>query len=148
MNKERRVNLFIVLLPVFVLVVLFLIAQITFELSLSPQEKRLLSFHRESNLGITERKAVALNIVRCPISMSNTSEKGFPPSALSEVAPPRSATVERVSMILVNKDKRMAVVDGRLVNEGDWINQSRVEKIERNRILLKNKKGEAWLRFE
>jgi len=51
-------------------------------------------------------------------------------------------------MILVNRNKKIAIIDGRLVKEGDVIDQNRIARIEKDKVLLKNNEGEKWLKLE
>ena len=61
---------------------------------------------------------------------------------------PHVVPVERkLSFIMINPSRKMAIIDGRLVNEGSVIGQQRVKKIEESKVLLTNGKGEdIWLK--
>jgi hypothetical protein len=49
-----------------------------------------------------------------------------------------------VSLIVISGKKKMAVIDGRTVKEGDSIGGMRIAKIESNRILLQDRSSQ-WL---
>ena len=49
-----------------------------------------------------------------------------------------------LSLIVMSGTNRMAVINGSLVKEGDWIDDMKVVTIERDRVLLKNK-TQHWL---
>ncbi len=151
MINDRKVYTLLIAIALGVVVGVAVMNQLSFSLSLSPQEQRLLAFHREGQAAIVERKDVAMAGTRCPISFVPLPDHVASLAALSESMPRNEETAAihpKVSMILVNPSNRMAVVDGRLVSEGDQLGLARVVKIERNRVLLHNKKGEIWLTFE
>jgi hypothetical protein len=49
-----------------------------------------------------------------------------------------------ISLIVISGEKKMAVIDGRTVREGDSIGGMRIATIESNRILLKDRSSQ-WL---
>ena len=49
-----------------------------------------------------------------------------------------------ISLIVISGEKKMAVIDGRTVKEGDSIGGMRIAKIESNRILLQDRSSQ-WL---
>jgi hypothetical protein len=53
-----------------------------------------------------------------------------------------------VSMIIVNDQTRLAIINGKVVKEGDRHAQWRVARIEKNRVLLREGKDEQWLRLD
>ena len=42
----------------------------------------------------------------------------------------------------------MAIIDGKVVREGERFNKATVARIEKGRILLKEGKGEQWLKLK
>ena len=53
-----------------------------------------------------------------------------------------------VSFILNDGAKSMAIISGNLVKTGDQFKGWHVERIERNRVLLRNRKGTTWLTLD
>ncbi len=100
--------------------------------------------------------------MQCPVRPSTpqaSTATSYPPVALesllpsgkginvkSEVTHPDSAFT--VSMILVNENRKFAIINDRVVKEGDYLNSFRVSSIEQNKIHLKGKKGDVWLKTE
>lgn len=61
------------------------------------------------------------------------------------VAPPKDAYPEKLSFIYVGENNSYAILDGRLVTEGDSFSGLTVETIESNRVLLKGKRSQKWI---
>lgn len=148
MNKDHKIILFIVLIPVMAISTVFMISKVTFDLSLSPMERKLFNFNYENIPKIAERSMTQTGSIKSPIALSKPFAKGFPGTPLSEISPSSSQTDKKVSMILINKNKKIAIIDGRMVNEGDVIDNHRIARIEKDKVLLKNKEGEKWLKLE
>src|SRR3990172_8565513 len=55
---------------------------------------------------------------------------------------------KKISLILISDGLKMAIIDGTVVNEGDVINDCRIVKIEKDKILLKDQAGEEWIKIE
>jgi hypothetical protein len=64
------------------------------------------------------------------------------------MSPPPDATGKRVSFILLHKKRNLAIVDGKLVHEGDLLGNQKIAKIEKDKILLKGREGEKWLNLD
>jgi len=151
MNKDQKITLLIVSIPLIAILTIFMISKVTFGLSLSPMERKLFSFNHETIPKIAERPIMHTGSLKSPIILTKSSVKGFPDTPLTVLSPPSSPASpaeKRVSMILINKNKKIAVIDGKLLNEGDTLDKHRISKIEKDRVLLKNKEGEKWLKLE
>jgi hypothetical protein len=125
-----------------------MISKVTFDLSFSPMERKLFNFNYENIPKIVEGSITQTGSVRNPITVSRSSVKGFPDTPLAELSPPSSPAEKRVSMILIKKNKKMAIIDGKFLNEGDVIDKHKITRIEKDKVLLKNKEGEKWLKLE
>jgi hypothetical protein len=110
--------------------------------TLLPLEKEVLgfsfflppSFEREDN---------AFHDLKNPV---DTGANEYPPVALTELAPAQgSPTESTVSLIVLGKAAKLAVIKGVVVKEGDAFQGDRVARIEKDRVLLKNGKEEKWL---
>lgn len=90
-----------------------------------------------------ERKTVTVNDLKNPV---NSQEKDYPPVALAELAPAQGSPVESaVSLVVLGKTTRLAVIKGVVLKEGDPFQGATVSRIERDRVLLTNGKEEKWL---
>lgn len=70
------------------------------------------------------------------------------PAQLKPQLPPPPAPPPSVSFILQDGSKSMAIIAGSMVKAGDRVQGWQVERIERNRVLLRNPKGTTWLKLD
>lgn len=90
-----------------------------------------------------EKKNLSFDDLRSPITVHG---KDYPPIALAELAPAQGlATDNPVSLIVVGKTTKLAILKGTVVKEGDIFQGTRVLRIEKDGVLLKNGKEEKWL---
>ena len=149
MNNDRKIIIFFISIPLAAILIIFLVSKVKFDLSLSPLEKKLFYFNYESTPKIIERIPVPVKSIKSPIVISKLPERGFPEAPLISVTPPLSgADRKKVSLIFVNRDRKMAIIDGKLLNEGDVFDHHKIARIEKDKVLLKNKEGEKWLKLE
>ena len=153
MNNDRKIIIFFISIPLAAILIIFLVSKVTFDLSLSPLEKKLFYFNYESTPKIIERIPAPVKPIKSPIVISKLPERGFPNAPLISVTPPlsgadRSGADRKVSLIFVNRNRKMAIIDGKLLNEGDVFDHHRIARIEKDKVLLKNKEGEKWLKLE
>jgi hypothetical protein len=151
----------IVALPIVVLIMLlYLSSKVSFDAPLTPQETKLLSFSAVQNVpAIVTRQPVVVTSIQNPITVPKGALATYPGVPLAQLTPPvnqqervaaaQIAPVEKkLSFIMINPSRKMAIIDGRLVNEGSVIGQQRVKKIEESKVLLTNGKGEdIWLKL-
>lgn len=129
------------------------VSLIKFKPRLSPDEQRLLVPPSFQTVQITERtsNSEAVSMLESPITVVTAKEE-YPQPPLSKIAPPPEQVQKqeemKVSLILINGGRKMAIINGVVVNEGDTVNQKKVAKIERKRVLIKDRKGERWIRVE
>ena len=128
---------------VVIVLVIFGISQIDFDLSLSPAERGVLLFRYEKQT-IKERQPHVASVLKNPMELSSGERKGYPPVKLTDIAP---VDRQRVSFVLIRGEKRIAIVDNLVVREGDSINNGRIARIEKGGVLVKNKEGEWWLKI-
>jgi len=148
-NDDKKIITLIVSIPLVAVLLIFVISKVKFELALSPVERKIFSFNYENIPRIVERKPITVNQIGSPISLtiSKTPDE-YPRTSLAEMAPPPGATEKKVSFILVKQDRKFAIIDGKLVSEGDIIDHQKIAKIEKDRVLLKDREGERWLKLE
>ncbi|MBI5213198.1 MAG: hypothetical protein HY957_07495 [Nitrospirae bacterium] len=115
---------------------------------ISPAEKQILAFSHQKTK-ISFKQPAPVPPLANPIS-HETPKVAFPKLPLDKVAPPPETKAEekKVSLILINGGRKIAIINGIIVNEGDSIDSMRVEKIERGRVLLKDKMWAKWIKIE
>jgi hypothetical protein len=123
--------------------VLFGVSQVSFDLSLSPAEKGILLFRYEK-LKIKERQSAVVTGLKSPMESGTSDRKSYPSVKLSDIAPPDR---QRVSLVLIRGERKIAIIDSLVVREGDSINDGRIARIEKGGVLVKNKEGERWLKI-
>lgn len=144
-NKQIIVLVLPVVATFFCIIAL---SHIKFKPSLSPAEQGLSGFSYQK-AQIIRRQPLAVPAIESPIRVEAVSPKvGYPQVPLEKVAPIEPEVEIKVSLILINGGGKMAIINGMVVKEGDVFNQNRVAKIEKNKVLIKDKKGERWIRIE
>ena len=148
MNENNKIIVFLALIPVVAVMIILISTRAKFAPSFSPVEQMVFNFTYERIPGISERQPLSVSSIKTPVDLRRGGEQGFPKTALAEMVPPPEAAEKRVSFILVNQKKRLAIIDGRFVHEGDVIDNHKIAKIEKDKILLKGKEGEKWLKMD
>ena len=126
-----------------IILVVFGVSQVNFDLSLSPAERGILMFRYEKQ-NIKERQFSAVPALKNPMEQGTIERKSYPSVKLSDVAPPDQ---QRVSLVLIRGERKIAIIDNLVVKEGDSINDGRIARIEKGGVLVKNKEGERWLKI-
>lgn len=126
------------------------LSYIKFKPSLPPAEQGLLDFsYQKQKATIIRRQPITVLALDSPIRVEAVSPKvAYPQVPLEKVAPIEPEVEIKVSFILIDGGRKMAIINGMVVKEGDVFNHNRVAKIEKNRVLIKDKKGERWIRIE
>lgn len=148
MNENKKIVIFFVLIPVAAVMIILTSSKARFAPSFSPAERKVFNFTYGRIPDISERQPLSVSSVRNPIDLRRGGEQGFPKTALAEMVPPPETAEKRVSFILVNQKKRLAIIDGKFVHEGDVIDNHKIAKIEKDKVLLKGKEGEKWLKMD
>lgn len=87
--------------------------------------------------------------VSAPLPAATFTPASAPPmAAASGPAVPVTATLPTVSFILHDGGKDMAIVNNNVLKAGDSFQEWRVERIERNRVLLSSRKGPLWITLQ
>ena len=147
MSENQKIIVFLILIPVAAATVIMMSSMAKFAPSFSPTEQKVFNFTYERIPDLSERKPASTSSISAPIDLRRAGGQGFPKTALAEVAPPEQAE-RKVSFIMVDRNRRLAIIDGRFVHEGDVIDKLKIVKIEKNRVLLKGKEGEKWLKLD
>ncbi len=119
MNENNKINIFLVSIPVIAIIIIFFILRVNFTPSLSPAEQKVFTFTNEHTPKLTERKSFSVGSLKSPINLTQSREREFPKTSLAEIVPPPAIAEKRVSFILVNQKRKFAIIDGKLVHEGD-----------------------------
>ncbi|GAB4416304.1 MAG: hypothetical protein OHK0032_12370 [Thermodesulfovibrionales bacterium] len=147
---DRNMKIKIALPFLLIIISLAAVKLINFKPALTPEEIRILGFVPE-RMDIEERQPFEINKdIRSPIEI--VKKKEFPSTPLSAVAPqvsePEKPLELKISMIVVSEGRRMAIVNGLVVKEGDGISSAKVAKIEKNRILIAERQKTRWIYME
>ena len=148
MGNNRKNLIFLISVPLVAVMIIFMVSKVKFGLSFSPVEQKVLNFNDEQTPRLLEKQQLSAVSAKNPIDVSLQSEQLFPETSLTEVAPPPSSAEKKVSFILINQKNRWAIIEGKFVHEGDVIDKQRIAKIEKNKVLLKGKEGEKWLKLD
>jgi hypothetical protein len=152
-KESKKVNLFMAVVPIGVLLMVWLTSLVEFSVVLSPQEQELANFRNEQVPELVRREPRVVGSIQSPIPLAVASAKDFPQERLADVAPPGDSGSDgdrqlSLSLIVINQAKKYAIIGGTVVKEGDVVDQRRVLRIEKNRVLLRDKEGEKWLRLD
>lgn len=147
----------------FLLVVLSILGVrlIDFKPSSSPDELRVAAFTPET-IDLRERQPADVSGLKSPFEIVSPDAKVSPSIPLSAVAPESlkgTADIGRplelkVSVIVVTESRRMAIVSGLVVKEGDALGKMRITRIEKERILVTDlgsqdkEQGKRWIYLE
>jgi hypothetical protein len=100
----------------------------------------------EDQLNLSRRNTVVSATLKNPLAPAGTALKGFPPISLDAIAAVNPQKDVLLTMTLIQDGKKMALIDGHIVMEGDAVNQQKIVKIERDRVLLKaGRTPDKWI---
>ncbi|MDX9713986.1 MAG: hypothetical protein RBT37_01010 [Dissulfurispiraceae bacterium] len=131
-----------------IIIALIIPSQVKFEFKPAPIELEINSALPEE-LNIKEREIFYTKNMVSPMLINKTVKKGFPNTPLETIAPaaaPQEPTLN-ISMILINNLRKMAIINGIVLSEGDMIGNDRVLKIEKDRVSIRSSKGERWVKL-
>lgn len=127
------------------------IASVRVKSPLKPREKEILRSSLQKP-AVTEKKPMLVAALHSPTTPAPSQQQGFPTAPLLKMAPTKGSPAisppqadSRVSFILINEHSRLAIIDGKVVREGDTVNRGKVSRIQRDKVLLTGKEGEKWL---
>lgn len=124
---------------------------------LSPQEQQLAQYQYQK-VEINERKSAVYAALKNPFTVSSASGisgKGYPAQPLAELAPQgkeeKAGGLEKppgVSLVVIKDRRKMAIINGEVVKEGDRTKNGKVLRITKNGVLMKSEEGERWINIE
>ncbi|MBF0505612.1 MAG: hypothetical protein HQL09_02150 [Nitrospirae bacterium] len=157
---DKKTGILIALPFIAIAAAVLLLPYAKFEPSVSGSERQLAGFTTGNIPSISKREPFTASALDSPIKIAvvqNSPNKTFPGESLSQLAPPPGTThaqaaplpkADVVSLIVVNNDNKMAIINGKVVREGEKSDGRLVVKIEKNRVLLKDKTESKWLKIE
>jgi hypothetical protein len=133
--------------PFIIVIILFITAgYIPFKTGLTESEDRILTF-TPSIPALKERQEIsASSEIKIPFHFSSAAREEIQAKDVSIVTD-TDYNDGMLSLIVVSGKRKMAIIRGVLVREGDIIGGMVISKIEPERVLLKNK-TERWLYLE
>lgn len=165
MNNLNLDKYFIPLLAApFVLMALVVMAVmlVNFKPVLTKHDREVLGFAFEQP-AIVERRSAEPTALTSPVRSVTGKSQGFPLHPLARLAPPQEAVASKqepvqlqqpaargerpaqLSFILINERGKMAIINGRVVHEGDALGNRRIGEIRRDRVSLRGQEGEKWV---
>lgn len=106
---------------------------------LTEKEQQLLDITHES-VGIFRKEvSVVKNNLKSPIEIPET----FTPPISTATSEPGKG----VSLIMIRKEEKIAIINGKVAREGDIIDKMEILKIEKDKILVKSNRTK-WIYME
>jgi hypothetical protein len=122
--------------------------RVPFQVALPPTLKTIPNIPEPLKI-VERRQGTVRNLsnIQIPIERGSATVKAYPQTPLAAVAPRVVPIEPTVSLVLVRDQKKLAIIDGIVVNEGDRIQAGQVQRIESRGVLIRAKEGEKWLRI-
>lgn len=158
---DRRMKIQIVMPFLLIFFSMISAGFISFKPSLSPAELRIAEFVPKT-VELRERQPSEVSGLKSLFEVVKQEPKGILSAPLSTIAPQPSKDkadigkpVElKASMIVVTESRRLAIVNNQVVRENDIIERIKIERIEKDRIMItehmENDKaqGKRWIYLE
>lgn len=147
---ENRTFSMVVGIPFALMFIIWMASStIHFKPGLSKREKEILGYTYEKPI-IAERSHLTVAGLTSPVrpetdSRQQASSAQFPVEPLPRIAAPAPKERPVLSLVVVNEGRKTAIIDGRILHEGEKINGWTVARISTDRVLLTGEKGEEWI---
>ncbi|MBI4690726.1 MAG: hypothetical protein HY754_10755 [Nitrospirae bacterium] len=141
---NRKQTIFMLLPFIAIIFSTLVFFYIEFKPSLSSMEQELSRFSYKK-IAVIRKQPVTVTHSESPMELSARVQKDFPLIPLSEIFPQETKKEKKVLLILISDNRKMAIINDIVVREGDKIDHGMVKKIEKNRVLIKEKEGEEWI---
>lgn len=118
-------------------------------LKLSPDEKELLNFNPVT-INLQARKWSDTNVV-CPVPVGNfqqTGQAATEKNALQNMVAVAEHDPQLTFILYSNSNRDIAILDGRLLRQGQNSKGVRLLRIEQKRVYIEDRKGKRWLTME
>jgi len=143
---DNRVKILIAFPFVFVIILFVTAGYIPFKTGFTESEDRILTF-TPSIPALKERQEIpASSEIKIPFHFTAPAREVIQATDVSRV-PDADYNDSMLSLIVASGKRKMAIIRGQIVREGDIISGMEILKIEPERVLIKNK-TERWLHLE
>lgn len=143
---DNKLKILIAFPFIFVIMLFIAAGYIPFKTGVTESEDRILTFS-PSIPALKERREIPVSSeIKIPFHFSAAVKNEIQATESSNV-PDIEYNDGMLSMIVVSGKRKMAIIKGVLVREGDTFGNMKISKIEPERVLLKNK-TERWLYLE
>ena len=131
---------------ILVIILMFVAGYVPFDKDFSAAEEQILEFI-PADLKIKElKKLIVSGAINSPIDFQKPQV--VQKSASKDDRVPQEESIEKnVSLIIISGSRKMAMIEGRLLKEGDRIDGVMIAAIEPDRVLLKSKVSQ-WVYIE
>jgi type II secretory pathway component PulC len=143
---DNKIKILIAFPFVFVIILFVIANYIPFKTELTETEDRILAFMPSAPAINEKQKITVSNELKIPINFSPVLVEKVRTNG-STIVPEIEHSDSNLSLIVISGKRKMAIIRGTLVREGDIIEGMKIAKIEGERVLLKNK-TERWLYLE
>ena len=160
---DRKTKI-LIFMPFISVIIMFIAGSfVRFKPAVSPAERQYLTFAGESTDIIEREHALVTGSVKSPLDIqSAVTGKDFPGIPLDVVLSKGTSPVldkeaketeekeRKVSFILINAGKKFAIINGKVIREGDaFEGDSRVVSIEKDRVMIKEAGKEGkWVKMD
>jgi uncharacterized protein YjiK len=139
---DNKTKMLLLLPPVFILVCIIAATSIPFDQSLTESESQILDFSSsELNISNKQKKRIA-TYMQGPFNFSSRSDQK-PKDKVSDI----DYNDNSLTLTVIGDSDRMAIINGEIVKEGDILDGMKIQRIETERVLIKNKNA-GWLYLE
>lgn len=136
MTKKRKLSILILMVSLLLPIFAYKIKVPEF---LNPVEIQIIQFTEPSGLEFVEKKSAYEGILQDPFKLS---EKGIPQKDLA------TRILPNLTLTYSGKN-RYAIIGDKIVREGEKVGDFKVVKILKDKVLIRDKKGETvWLKLE
>lgn len=131
--EDEKLTMVLIVLPfLFILLSLLSVPLIKFRLSFTPAELRVDRFGSEMTDLPLKNSESAYGSLKSPFGLTAVNLLSEDVVGLKSMAPANL----KVSVIVISRNRRMAIVNGVAVEEGDKLEALEITKIERERVLI------------
>jgi hypothetical protein len=119
------------------------VKRVAFKPFLLPQEQELVNLSLEQ-VKIVQREPDIVSGLGSPLGGPSEPKKDFPAIPLPQALNQAYSGRKNISLILIKNGQRMAIVNNRVVKEGDLVGKGKVLKIESGKILIREDGMDRW----
>ncbi len=117
-----------------------------------PLEDELFRFrHTNANVVFKKEPISVKGFLKSPVGINirkKASKVTLDPSKKKLKTAKKKDIRKKLTFILINEFRKMAIINGLMLNEGDFVGNSRVIRIEKEGVLIDENDAEKWLALE